>query len=182
MKLSNDNFLTVNSSDTILLEKIKKLYFCSFPENERRPWSSILYMLDLPSPFFTMIAILDDSKQLLGFYTLWHFPDAYYLEHFAIDPLMRGNGIGGEVIRHILSTAGEAPLILEVELPDSDPDAVRRISFYESHGLYAMKDFPYYQPPYSPDLEEVPMMLMTSGHLPDPKAFVIMLHTLVYNQ
>ena len=47
---------------------------------------------------------------------------------------MRGNGIGGAVIER-LREESDKPLLLEVELPDSGPMAVRRIDFYRRHGL-----------------------------------------------
>ena len=74
------------------------------------------------------------------------------------------------------------PLVLEVELPETSTEAERRVRFYERCGLTAHEDFPYWQPPYRQDLPEVPMMLMSSGEIPDRTAFVLILHTVVYNQ
>ena len=46
----------------------------------------------------------------------------------------------------------------------------------------ALSDFKYFQPPYAPGLPDVELMLMTTRTLEDPVEFVIILHTLVYNQ
>lgn len=77
---------------------------------------------------------------------------------------MRGNGIGGAVIER-LREESDKPLLLEVELPDSGPMAVRRIDFYRRHGLEPRYSFEYMQPPYASGLNPLPMVLMTSGDI-----------------
>lgn len=172
----------ISDSSSALMMKIKDLYVASFPECERRPWQSVGELTAAGSPYFSMNVIRDDEGVFAGFISLWKLPDALYVEHFAIDRERRGSGIGSKVIAEIVNRAGNVPVVLEVELPDDSPEAPRRIEFYQRNGFMAMDQFPYYQPPYTPELESVPMMLMTSSPLPDPERFVIMLHTLVYNQ
>lgn len=179
---NNYIFTQIIDKDSELLNPIKYIYHTSFPEEEMRPWENIIEMIDNGSPFFRMIAVTDNNGVLVGFYTIWRFPGSFYIEHLAIDPGFRGNGIGGKIIAHILEEAGDTPVVLEVELPDANEDAPRRISFYKKCGFLSMDDFEYFQPPYRPDLDEVQLMLMVSKPLQDPKSFVIMLHTLVYNQ
>lgn len=180
--MEKDIFVEVNAGSAALLEEIKGVYFSSFPEDERRPWNSMMSMLENRFPFFKMKAMVTAEGSLLGFYTEWTLPGSIYIEHFAVKSAVRGKGTGGKIIDHIVSSAGGRPVVVEVELPDTGEQAVRRIAFYERHGFEAMHDFPYFQPPYRPDLPEVPLMLMTTAPLEDPKGFVIMLHTLVYNQ
>lgn len=165
-----------------VLDKIKSLYIASFPEDERRPWDNIIFMIENHSPFFRMRAILDSNADFYGFLTSWNLPVALYIEHFAIDKNARSKGVGGIIISDIVESSLPLPVVVEVELPENNSEAARRISFYERNGFKAMSDFPYFQPPYRKDLESVPLMLMTSSPLEDPKSFVIMLHTFVYNQ
>ncbi len=172
----------IDRSDDIMLDRVRGLYETSFPEEERRPWRSILDMIDSRSPFFRMRVILSDEKKFLGFLTTWNLPSTLYIEHFAVEKAARGSGIGSLVLSALKVSEAETPIVLEVELPGDSPEAERRIAFYERNGFEAMRDYPYYQPPYRPDLESVPMMLMTTSPLPDANSFVIMLHTLVYNQ
>lgn len=174
--------LQITDSSSALMTKIRDLYMSSFPECERRPWTSIIEMIDNKFPFFTMNAILDEERIFTGFITLWKLPDTHYVEHFAITRDCRGKGIGSKTISEIVTRSAGMPVVLEVELPGDSPEADKRIKFYQHNGFTAMDQFPYYQPPYTPELETVPMMLMTSAPLPDPERFVIMLHTLVYNQ
>lgn len=165
-----------------ILNKIKALYISSFPEEERRPWQSILEMISNASPFFFLKAIIGENEEFLGFYSSWNLPGVLYIEHFAVEPEYRSTGIGSSVITDIVAGAGLRSVVVEVELPGSTPEADRRIGFYERNGFSAIGDLQYFQPPYRQGLDMVEMMLMTSRPLPDVKAFVIMLHTLVYNQ
>lgn len=164
-----------------LLSQIHSLYMDSFPETERRPWDSVKELISNSSPFYSLYAVTM-ADTFIGFISVWKLPRATYIEHFAVVADMRSKGIGGTVLNQIIEDAGNEPIVVEVELPDSGQDAPRRIAFYERHGFSAMSDFLYFQPPYAKGLPDVQMMLMTTRPLPDPQAFVIILHTLVYNQ
>lgn len=177
------NFVRITKDNISELEEIKGLYFASFPEDERRPWESIVDMVNNGFSYFNMIIARDcETGKMLGFYTIWRFPQAFYVEHFAVSFECRNRGIGSSILRNIKEFSGNSPVVVEVELPDKGTDAVKRIDFYKRNGFEALEEFPYYQPPYRPDLEEVPLMLMVSMPIEDLNTFVIMLHTLVYNQ
>ena len=164
---------------------IKDLYLSSFPVEERRPWEDIVARIDRGDRIFNFY-VLKHKNETVGFATLWNLPMALYCEHFAILPSLRGAGLGAEAVKEMIGFASRTdpakPLVLEVELPETSTEAERRGRFYERCGLTAHEDFPYWQPPYRQDLPEVPMMLMSSGEIPDRTAFVLILHTVVYNQ
>lgn len=180
------DFEKITDSSNIPLT-IRELYLYAFPEEERRPWDDICRRIDSADPFLSFY-VLQHSSENIGFLTLWRLPHALYCEHFAILPQFRGQGFGFECVKEMIAQAkeipphGSSPLVLEVELPEKSEEAARRIGFYQRCGLQPLNDFPYWQPPYRRDLPEVPMMLMCSAPLADPASFVIMLHTLVYNQ
>ncbi len=183
----NINFLKIANSKDIPLE-IKGLYFESFPEEERRPWTDIERRVDSGDPFFNFY-VLQHKGANIGFLTIWNLPGNIYVEHFAIFDNCRGGGFGAEVVRR-LAVEGESrpeglpakPVLLEVELPESSELAARRVGFYERNGLRSLDDVPYFQPPYADGLPDVPMMLMASERPADPVATAMILHTLVYNQ
>ena len=125
----------ITDSNHPLTGNIQDLYVASFPENERRPWSSITEMIDSKSPFFTMNAILNDDDSFAGFITLWTLPDTRYVEHFAIRREQRGNGSGARIISEVVNRAEGTPVVLEVELPGDSPEADRRIGFYKRNGF-----------------------------------------------
>lgn len=152
---------TLNITDPALIPvELRTLYFDSFPPEERRSWESIMELTDDRSSPFNMTVILRDGVTA-GFITWWRLGGARYVEHFAIIPAMRGGGLGGEAIRNFVA-ADPMPVILEVEPSGSNDMADRRIAFYERCGFTGHRDFKYIQPPYSPGLPEVPLMLMTS--------------------
>lgn len=161
---------------------IKELYFSSFPEEERRPWADIEALTDGSACDFNFF-ILQDNLQQIGFMTLWKLPNAIYCEHLAIDRAFRGGGFGAQAVALAIDIASNAelPLVLEVELPEASDMARRRIGFYERCGMKALRDFTYIQPPYSPGLPSVPLMLMASHHIADPTSIAANLHKYIYN-
>lgn len=163
------------------LAAIFALYTASFPKEEQRPWPSILSMIETHHPFFTLTAVYHDDA-FAGFAGWWKLPGAFYIEHLAVEPSMRSKGVGAEILTHVASNAGNKPVVVEVELPQSGPDAPRRIAFYERQGFNVIDDVTYFQPPYAPGLPDVELLLMSNHPLPDVKVFVIQLHTIVYNQ
>lgn len=178
--MNNINLRRVKTTENMSPE-LKYIYLDSFPENERRPWNNIISRVAADDPFFTLYQILN-GNEIIGLITTWNLPGILYIEHFAISENARGMGYGSATLEHIKSIADQRPVVLEVELPDSSIDSNRRIQFYKKNGFKALEDFPYFQPAYLPGEDIVPMMLMTSHEINDLKSFVIMLHTVVYNQ
>lgn len=175
-------YIVVTKESITLLDSVRSVYMDSFPEEERRPWESIVALIESGAPFFKFIIVQNKDNEDVGFYTLWRFPEARYIEHFAVKPALRGNGIGTEIISKIIAEADNIPVVIEVEPADSSDQASARIRFYEKAGFTAMIDYEYIQPPYAKGLPEVPMMLMSTGLIPDLDMFVLQLHTLVYNK
>lgn len=173
-----------NSTDIPL--NIKELYHTAFPADERREWTDISRRVDEADPQFSFY-VIKHKADIVGFITLWNLPTALYAEHLAILPEKRGGGIGAEVVGVLCDMtradgAEVKPLVLEVELPGSTPEAERRIGFYERCGLKSQKEFKYIQPPYSPELSSLPLMLMTYGEVADCDPIAADLHTIIYNQ
>lgn len=99
------SFHEITDNQDPALAAIFTLYTSSFPKEEQRPWSSILSMIESRHPFFTLSAIYRDDT-FAGFASRWRLPGAIYIEHLAIEPTMRGSGIGAETIVHVISQAG----------------------------------------------------------------------------
>lgn len=155
------------------LVRALEIYTEAFPEEERRPWDSLLECHS--SGTLTLHGIYL-GEELAGIMTVWDFGAFRYIEHLAVSPRYRGHGIGsialGEVTR---------PVVLEVELPTpTDPMTARRIEFYRRHGLEVLP-VSYIQPPYTPDLPEIEMLLMgTPGIVADE--IPALLHRHVYRK
>lgn len=133
------------------MERLLKLYVEAFPPEERRP----LEQMPPEDKAFTFYAVGDG-----GLLTAWEFDGYTYVEHFAVYPDKRGNGVGATAL-----AALSGPVILEVEPPESGEMARRRIAFYERNG-FRLADCDYMQPAYSPEFSAIPMKLMIRGDLP----------------
>lgn len=164
------------STDDAARAGLRRLYEDSFPPEERRPWEALA---SLPEEFSVFGIVCGGT--VCGLITIWRFEgEMAYIEHFAVDPAMRGSGIGASVLAAVRQTASPLPIILEVEPEGSTPEAARRLGFYRRNGFIDFPDFNYIQPPYSPGLPSVRLTLMASDSTMDLEAATRRLHRSVY--
>lgn len=142
-------------------DRVRKLYFESFPPEERREWPAVERLLAARRGRMAMFEIFLCGRQA-GFITWWNMDGFAYVEHFAVDPRYRGGGVGRNAIVSFVAAVGR-PVVLEVEPASTGEMARRRIAFYERCGFTAHPVYEYIQPPYGPGLPPVPLMLMTAG-------------------
>lgn len=133
----------------------EKLLVTAFPENEHRELDAQRNNVDNDPRFFN--TIIYEGENPIGFITYWQFDGFYYIEHFATSPQVRNGGYGKKILEHLHQSLN-APIILEVEMPE-DEMSRRRIGFYERLG-YTLLDIPYFQPPYRKEDSILPMRLM----------------------
>lgn len=166
----------LGSRDQIFLSSWD-LYCSSFPEVERRSLVNLSNVLG--NPLFHADIIFQE-EHFIGLLFWWKFEDFRYMEHFAICPEKRGQGVGTKILTHFKEQS-TFPTLLEVEPGETDM-ARRRIKFYESNHFH-LHTFPYIQPPYSLDSEPIPLQIMS---YPKPlpietfNAFVKTIHQKVY--
>lgn len=163
-----------------ILERLKQLYFNSFPPEERREWSQLTDLLQMKDSPVRLVVIRVRGRWA-GFLTLWNLGEAVYVEHFAIEPELRGCGIGSRALREVIA-ATDRPIVLEVEPAHRGDEARRRIAFYESNGLIGFSDVPYIQPSYGPGLPDVELMLMATSPDVNPVSLTGSLHAKVYGR
>lgn len=132
------------------------LYVDSFPSCERRELDVLRAMIPEKEHFSPYIIF--EGKKMVGIITAWDLGTFIYIEHFAIDPLLRGGGIGYKAMTQFCGKVGK-PVVLEVEKPETDI-ARRRIGFYNRLNFH-LHTHPYIQPPYGPDKEPLELFLMT---------------------
>lgn len=152
----NYNNISVNS---LQFKNIKRLLIASFPSDERRDMADY-ERIARDNAKFSLLAAMN-CNNFAGFISSWDFDRFSYVEHFAIESTLRGQGLGGQLLSHFVATVGK-PVILEVEPPESEM-ARRRIAFYRRHGFKLWSEIDYVQPPYSPSQHAQPMRLMTCG-------------------
>lgn len=134
---------------------ISRLYLEAFPPEERREEAE-WWRLAEDKKNFTIDALLSGGKPV-GLLTYWDFPAFRYVEHFAIDAACRGGGLGGSSLNAFISSSS-LPVVLEIEPPETE-QAIRRADFYSRHG-FLTSTRSYLQPPYGPDFEPLPLLLL----------------------
>lgn len=118
---------------------IEKVFMEAFPENERRPMEWLRRLLK-EEPAMHLCTY--DDKAMLCY---WQFAAFVYVEYLAVDKSLRGQGMGGRIIRQLAESV-DVPVVLEVE-PPVDELTKRRVAFYQRHG-FQLLPYPYEQPSY----------------------------------
>ena len=155
------NFERIGASHP-LLEASFTLYEASFPPNERRTRED--HLRALQDADFSPLGAVEDGKLLADVF-LWEAEDFCYLEHFAVQPGLRGHGCGTELLRQLLQR--DKPLILEIEPPE-DEITCRRKRFYERNGLRA-QPYRHVQLPFQGGGPIVPLVIMANQELTAPQ-------------
>lgn len=153
------DFRKIENSSDPLFAKIYDLYRSSFPKTERRNLGAFEYILNYEKRFDVDALMLND--EFVGFFTYWTFDRFIYVEHFAVDPDVRGQNIGSQTIKTFLAKV-ELPVVLEVELPE-DAQSIRRISFYERLGFKVLSHS-YAQPYYDGSGKLLSMLVMSNEY------------------
>jgi GNAT superfamily N-acetyltransferase len=141
----------------------ERLLTDSFPPEERRDvavWRSYTHG---KQHFHNMLVC--DGDRRIALVTYWHFGFFCYVEHFAVSAALRSCGYGGRILSLLQSQLSPLPIVLEVELPDTEISR-RRIDFYRRNG-FSLLPVDYRQPPYRPGDASIPMRLMANASLTD---------------
>ena len=146
-------------------DKIYAILEASFPKDERRPYDEQKALLD---ETLYSLYIIRDGEEIVAFIASWDFEKMRYIEHFAVNPKYRNNGIGAKMINEFIAS-GSKPVCLEAEPPEDDMSK-RRIGFYKRNGFF-LNNYPYIQPPMSKGYNWVPLMIMTTGREINPEEY-----------
>lgn len=118
--------------------KVKKLYFKSFPRNERFPFGILKYCSKGKNVLFN-IAL--DKEEMVGLAYLVDCKDFVYLMYLAVDEGKRGCGYGSKILKDLTSKYGN--VILSIERPQNNvnDEKLRRKNFYLKNGFYETNKF-----------------------------------------
>ena len=150
----------ITTTDKALYDYMEGLMVESFPPDEYRTLREQRCYTDAKKHFHANIVFCDNAP--VGFITYWDFGNFHYLEHFAIAPERRNEGLGKRVLDYLCCRLA-SPVVLEVEIPVEEM-ARRRIDFYRRNG-FVLWEKAYRQPPYKPGDDYLPMLLMSRGNL-----------------
>ena len=97
---------------------ISELYLNSFPAEERRPWEAIASPAAGKRP--ELFAVIADGR-LAGMLTLWTFDRFAYVEHLAIDPSLRGRGVGSAAMRKLIEKKRRKHILIYIDTQRAEP-------------------------------------------------------------
>ena len=99
-------------------DKIFSILENSFPPDEYRTYEGQKFLWNHPK--YTVYVIPDDESDCIkAFITVWKFEDFAFIEHFAVNPFYRNQGLGSLILHEILNLL-QCQICLEVELPKTD--------------------------------------------------------------
>ena len=150
-------------------DKMFEIMEKSFPTDERRPKEEQKALFE--NPLYKVYC----AGEMKAFMAVWEFDSFVFLEHFAVSPVCRNEGLGSKMLEE-LKRIYNKKICLEVEPPETDT-AKRRVNFYKRNGFY-LNEYPYIQPPISKGKQPVPLMIMTSGGTIDKQEFEEIKNTL----
>lgn len=157
---------------------LRDIYMEAFPPEERRTFEDIRSKHADPSHPLSVLCIFRDGT-VVGMLSWWQLPGFAYIEHFAVSSSLRGGGTGSRALSAFIA-AVSIPVVLEVERPGANAMADRRIGFYRRNGFVPLSDYDYVQPPYSPSLPAVPLLLMSTNPVLRPDEVASLLYSVVY--
>jgi ribosomal protein S18 acetylase RimI-like enzyme len=133
-------------SDSFFVETFA-LYEISFPERERRVLDKQAAIMTNP---FYHCDVLTKQDTLVGILFWWELSGRAYIEHFAIDPSMRGQAYGSRSLE--IFCEANPVVVLEIDPPDDDISVCRE-HFYHRLGFQTNRYVhlhPAYRKPFPP--------------------------------
>lgn len=162
-------------------DSVFQMIEASFPKDEYRTYGEQKALLDDPAYEIYVLPDSDDHT-IKAFIAVWEFNSFAFIDHFAVNPKYRSQGVGSAFLRETVCLLGKM-VCLEVEPPDNKT-ASRRIGFYERNHFFLNK-YPYTLPPISAGRNPVPLLIMTYGRSISEMEFAEMkeeLYARVYKQ
>ncbi len=171
----------ITAGDTDTLIALARIYESSFPIAERKPTTCLGEMLEQKD---YAILVAEIAAKVVGFAVLF-MPkiagDAALLEYMAVDAEQRGKGLGAELLRNVMATVGNRPLLVEVET-GTDLNSKRRCDFYRRNGFSRVYGFSYLLPlPLAPPMGLMIANLSTPFAADDLARWLIVIYESVYN-
>ena len=152
--------------DPLFLDSLD-IYRTSFPVHEQRRIQD--FPLAFQDPGFCYEVFLNGEGRVVAMLVTWRREQFVYLEYFAVDASLRGQGAGQRILEE-LRDAFPYKVILEIDPPE-DGISRRRLGFYQRHGFVPNPQFDYIHPPYTDEGEPFPLLLMTHGDLLDEETY-----------
>ncbi len=137
-------------------DDIWRIYEESIPVRRQRPREKFPKLCVENLWYHQDIIVRNDINVGLMFY--WKTDKFTYIEHFAVSDKFRNMGIGGQALDDLVSK--NRSIVVEVEPPESDENAMRLICFFRRHGL-KLSSVSFLHPGYQKGTRAFELRLMT---------------------
>lgn len=151
-------YLRISPDDTARWDSVWELYEESFPLAERRKKEDHL-RAHADERFFPLSAW--EGEQLIGLMFFWEWDSYRYLEYLAVNPTLRGQNLGSQMLRYLRDS--EHTIILEID-PLINELSVRRLQFYERAG-YTLTPYRFMHLPYRLEAEPQELLILSYPHM-----------------
>jgi GNAT superfamily N-acetyltransferase len=143
------------------LASVASLYQKAFPSAERKPWH--ILSADLTRSSYQLLGVRFEGE-FAGFAAVYSPPrgSVRLIEYMAVEPHLRGRGIGSALFNAVARAGAGEPLLLEVEAGEADGTATRRKAFYRRLGCRQIGTVRYRMPCVS-TTPPPPMHLLVYG-------------------
>lgn len=148
--------IEILSADDNLFSHFKSLYINSFPIFEQR--TEAQQNRAFLQPEYHLAGYMEED-QWVGFISYWEFDSYIYIEHFAIDNLLRGKSYGSRVLKTFVEQKGKT-VLLEID-PIVDEVSAARLRFY-SHCGFQTNPFPHRHPAYREEFQPHSLVVLTA--------------------
>ncbi|MDH6358374.1 GNAT family N-acetyltransferase [Parabacteroides sp. PF5-9] len=146
--LSPNDFYRIVDTEDQFYPAFLDVYSCSFPLHEQRNAQQQKAAFE---DYRYHLIVLIDGQTLCSFIAYWDFDDYVYIEHLAVNPLLRGQNRGSQMLS-LFAQAVDKTIVLEID-PIIDEVSEKRFHFYEKLGYVRnpyIHDHPAYNPQFKP--------------------------------
>lgn len=116
------------------IEQIMEVETTSF----KTPWSADAFMNELINNHFAYYIIAQIGQRIIGYCGVWIIIDEAHITNVAVHPDYRGNKIGENLMRHIITLSmsyGAKKMTLEVRVSNKIAQALYNKFGFEEHGI-----------------------------------------------
>lgn len=113
-------------------DKLWRLYLDSFPHYERRDFDKNLEKMATDEQFY-FCAVESPDSTCVALVCYWKWQNLCFVEHLAVDPQMRGSGLGAQILSNLAMQLPGTVILLEID-PPMDEISIRREQFYIRNG------------------------------------------------
>lgn len=146
--------VVLENDKSALFTQVDQLYESAFPLHEKRDHAAKIRAFNHDN---YQLQAWFDGQQFVGMIGVWDFGDYRYIEHLAVNNLLRGQGYGKQMLGQFLQQSPKT--ILEID-PLTTDIAHKRLHFYQSLG-FQVNPFVHYHPAYHANMDDHELIVLS---------------------